>query len=450
MAIGILIIAIFLLVSILSIRLCREREGLYSTVFFFSIGAAIYFISLPVEMIIKNASEFPIDLSYDISIAVEQSVYYKISFMGIMAVVGFTFGHILSGFRSKSPDSINLLPDIAGNKGRNKLFEKAIFLFLIGTLLTLLLIFPSFLPSMHKSYSSAYDTKYHNPLPMFIYELFYIANAIFATALILKRRFFCSVVGALLFVVNFLLTINTYIKAPAVVAILGCGYCYFFLAKNKKAAMFSVLAGILIILFVLVPLFSASRHPVAGQTFVRPFELLANNFRVSFINTDAGGPMAVTVMAVNKESPLMLGETYVRGLSLFIPRFLWPNRPLDIAESFARNNMINWKPGQGLGFGPIAEGYINFGTYACFIEFFLFGLLWGTLWRVFIHITKFFNAPVHFDIIYRIIGFYIILQFLRGFIMGAFKPLLMLLIPFTMVLMGAYIFQKSYKVKDRV
>lgn len=399
-------------------------------------------------MIIRHGIKLPIDLQYSASTPTGQILFYKIAFIGVTAILSFTIGLILSGFKSKAPDSISQAEYVGKNRAAGNLFEKSTLLLSISSIVTLLVLFPNFLPAMKASYASAYDTKYHNPLPTFIYEIFYISNAILATLLVIKRKLVCFIVGALLFAGNFFLTFTTFIKAPAVVALLGCGYSYFFLMRNKKIAFSLMFVGIAAILFVLMPMVNIAKSPVARESFAKIFEYYVGNFRFTFMDTDASGPMEATLIAVSDDSHLLLGKTYIDGLSLFIPRILWKDRPLDIAESFARDHVVNWQPGQGMGFGPIAEAYVNFGLYFSFLEFIIFGLLWGVFWRVLQKATSIFNSPVQFDIIYRIVGFYVMVQFFRGFIMGTFKPVIMILFPIMISTFFIYFLQKHLAYKS--
>ena len=43
------------------------------------------------------------------------------------------------------------------------------------------------------------------------------------------------------------------------------------------------------------------------------------------------------------------GESILNGLIGWVPRALWPQRPLDLAEQFARLSVPDWKPGEGYG-----------------------------------------------------------------------------------------------------
>jgi hypothetical protein len=68
------------------------------------------------------------------------------------------------------------------------------------------------------------------------------------------------------------------------------------------------------------------------------------------------------------------GESIVNGLIGWVPRAVWPQRPLDVAEQFARVRIPDWKPGEGYGYSPFAEAMHQGGLAGIAAYFFLFGL----------------------------------------------------------------------------
>lgn len=85
-------------------------------------------------------------------------------------------------------------------------------------------------------------------------------------------------------------------------------------------------------------------------------------------------------------SDLRWGETYVTGLAMPIPRFIWPNKPESITYEFRDTYFPDWAQlGKivGTAFSSILEAYINFGTvgvaFVYFVVAFFIGLL--EVWR---------------------------------------------------------------------
>ncbi|NBX02483.1 MAG: O-antigen polysaccharide polymerase Wzy [Alphaproteobacteria bacterium] len=398
---------------------------------------------------LKFERPIAINNAFPNSTTASPSVYYKIYAMGVMAIIAFTIGYGLSGFKSHFPNQLNFKQLSKALSIRHKAFEISLFSLMIFLVLILAFFFSDFLTSIFKSYASMYNAKHGNPLPAFLYEVCYTLNAILAVFMIIRKKRLFFLIGSLMLAINIALGFLTFVKGPIVLAFLGMGYAYFFYIRNQKLAYLGVLLGVLFVVFIFLPLYTVLRHPVVGRDFDLARASFMENFQISFMNKEPVGPMGATIIAVREPLPLLLGSSYIDGLSLFIPRVLWQNRPLDIAESFARTHVPNWRPGEGMGFGAIAEAYINFGFYASFVEFLIFGFLWGWVWRCFQKATDFFSAPIYFDIIYRTVGFSIMMQFFRGFMMGAFKPLIMILVPISAALIGMQILLKMTRMSQR-
>ena len=68
------------------------------------------------------------------------------------------------------------------------------------------------------------------------------------------------------------------------------------------------------------------------------------------------------------------GESILNGLVGWVPRAVWPDRPLDLAEQFARVRIPDWRPGEGYGYSPFAEAMHQGGIAGVSAYFFLLGL----------------------------------------------------------------------------
>ncbi len=416
-------------VSAYAVKLTYRTEGLYSTSFFFAVGACLYFLAIPAEIILRGRNGYLISNVFDV--VAEPVVFYKIFIMGLIAIVSFTVGYRLSGFHSDAPDK---MPKGTNIPGCNAL-ELAMWLMWGGSVAIITLFYSEWFVGILRSYTDSYKLQHANPLPSFILATISLLNVILGVLLIMRWKIVPVFIGAAMLAGNVLLAVLIYKKGPAIASILGIGYVYFMLVKNKKIVLIPPFAGLCFFIFGAANVF----HGFFQVTDLTPSKLIPafmELFEVTVTTIDPAGPMGVTVLTVKEDAPLMWGQSYVEGLSLFVPRALWPDRPLDIAESFGKRMMPNWLPGQGMGFGPVAEAYMNFGVIGSFIPFLAFGWLWGRLWRAFQLLTKPYNAPLHFDVLYRIIGFYVMIQFFRGFMVGSFKQLLMVMVPFALALAG--------------
>ncbi|WP_018156637.1 O-antigen polymerase [Demetria terragena] len=79
-----------------------------------------------------------------------------------------------------------------------------------------------------------------------------------------------------------------------------------------------------------------------------------------FTSTEPSGPMFSLVNTLDKSGSASLdynyGSSFLTGLFQWVPRSVWPGRPTDLSEQFARDNMNDWRPGQGFGYSLPAEG----------------------------------------------------------------------------------------------
>lgn len=84
-------------------------------------------------------------------------------------------------------------------------------------------------------------------------------------------------------------------------------------------------------------------------------------------------------------SDLRLGETYLRSLTMPIPRFIWPDKPQAIIYEF-RDTYFHYLAQRGAiagtGYSSVLEAYINFGTFGVPIIYLLVALAMGYLERM--------------------------------------------------------------------
>lgn len=101
--------------------------------------------------------------------------------------------------------------------------------------------------------------------------------------------------------------------------------------------------------------------------------------RESIMNGDIGYSSLVldVINYVDKNKSFLFGQSYYRLLFIFIPRFLWPDKPLS-----SQRIVATWlEPGvEGLTLPPgiIGDTYINFGIFGIFLLV-IFGMLFAHL-----------------------------------------------------------------------
>ncbi len=128
----------------------------------------------------------------------------------------------------------------------------------------------------------------------------------------------------------------------------------FYVIIKKIAFRKLVLIGSL--LFLIMTIMSKNR---GGQN-QSEVNLYRNSFG-EFIH-----PYNTLIETSRKNIPLedyKLGSTYLYPFYAFIPRYIWPTKPLPIATQFSKN----MDAGFGLGFSPLTEAYMNWGIFSIII-----------------------------------------------------------------------------------
>jgi oligosaccharide repeat unit polymerase len=145
--------------------------------------------------------------------------------------------------------------------------------------------------------------------------------------------------------------------------------------------------------------------------------------------SDALGPFAVLITLISGAVSLPAHPIFLSPL-LWVPRGIWSDRPLDMAEGFAREFMIGWQPGMGMGYSPVAEGYQRYGMLGGPIVLFLTGLIFALLQAGFVR----FARPGLRLALYVTISGYIAFFLNRGPMSGVFTQSLQFWLPILTVL----------------
>ena len=74
-------------------------------------------------------------------------------------------------------------------------------------------------------------------------------------------------------------------------------------------------------------------------------------------------PMYTLRHYMNNPTELRFGLTYLGFITMLIPKFLWPDKPISLASEYVRTT----NAGIGYGFMPETEAFINFGIWGCVI-----------------------------------------------------------------------------------
>lgn len=208
------------------------------------------------------------------------------------------------------------------------------------------------------------------------------------------------------------------------------------LFKNKLyITIILILIAILIIL--LVPIFSVYRGGV--DIFNTDLKEI---YYFSFTKIDPTGPFLSIAQTIKNKALFNLDFTYIKELLVVIPKMLFPNRPMSLADQFAQEMMLNWSSGMGLGYSLMAEAINSFGYFGCIVHYFIIGLIWGMSWRF---IGNFINNTIYINIFYKIVGFNILIIMHRGGFIQIIKTLIHSFFPLFMALFFIYISNTIFK-----
>lgn len=439
---GLIMILIYVVVATLSIRWIARYEGHYSIAFIFSIIAFAYGAGIPIELIMTGEEHVQVT-SFFVLRGVSPDISWMIYILATLSVPFFCLGYILSGYSALKPEE----HDIA--RYHNSIADNIPYAVLGIVLASLIIIFWRYsdvFVQAASSYILSSELQYTNAVAFLLYYLVYVGIAILAAIIGATQKGWGSLLAVPLWLAGIYLAIYTHERAPLALTALSMAYVLFHKTRGSGWLVAVSSIGAMVLLFAVTPIFSMLRsgHYQANEILPQ----LIEGYGLSLRNLDPAGPIYSIVMYLKDTPALQLGSTYISELSIFIPRFIWPDRPADLAEAFAREYMADWTPGMGFGYSPYAEAILNFGPYFAFIHFLIFGFMWGMFWRG----TKFFfeiNNPaermngnirsIAFDALYRVAGFYLILMFFRGFFAAVFKELTMVLAPIFLFCVILYI-----------
>lgn len=93
--------------------------------------------------------------------------------------------------------------------------------------------------------------------------------------------------------------------------------------------------------------------------------------------SDPAGPFGSFVDVARGESGVEIypGESLLSAPFMWIPRSVWPARPVDVSVQYAQSHMEGWVPGQGLGFSLAADAWLNGSWFGVAAFGFVLGLL---------------------------------------------------------------------------
>ena len=344
-----------------------KTEGFVKVVFLFILFAFLYYLGLPIEMTLMGTSLGGYGFISD-------RVLIIITSMGVLSIAGFMLGFKISNYRFHDIKSFELV-------NSRFLFFSLLLLFVFSSVILFVLFKDSLLSSI-SSYAGNVSETYNNPIYAYLKEIFISSTAILILMMTLKRGWYL-LIAMLLSLTLIIFGIITSDKDPLLLSALAWGIYFFKFLSNHNLHKVITYLMLLIILVVLIPalslLFSLNR---GGNINVTEFknQIETNGIYKYF---DATGPLVSLVETLEEPNvDFEYGKTYFWGFVGWIPKSVWTNRPLDLAEKYSKEKIKNWQPGQGLGYSLLTEAYINFGVAGALIQYCLIGLLIGLIGRL--------------------------------------------------------------------
>ncbi|MCB0481437.1 MAG: O-antigen polysaccharide polymerase Wzy [Flavobacteriales bacterium] len=378
----------------------RLEKGLTSF-FVFGIFATIYYVSIPFEMLYTDKLFFIYEPNILLNVDVERRTLLIILAMAALSLLGFATGYMLSGFKTSVAEAY------ANTKRSGNLSMYGLVGFLGALIMISLVLFRDELRAI-SSYHGNVETKALNPAFNYIIYMIIVVYTILQSYLILSKRISFSLAAGMT-LISIAWSIYSSDKDPLLLGLLPMAI-YLNRIKQYRFARTQITIMLAIVVIIPIMLMAFSEFRSHGSVTFQNFQDDKGLFKL----TDARGGMHVAVSIIeNEETEMAFGKTYLESAVLWIPRKIWPDRPLDQAQKFAINHMKDWLPGQGLGYSPIAEAYQNFGLIGGFLHFLLFGFAWGVLWNT---IRRFFFREnlLMFNALYSIYGVYMLIIIHRG------------------------------------
>ena len=430
---GIFMVGLYVLVATICVRWLSKYEGHYNSAFIFSVVAFAYGAGIPIELILREEDSVAITSIFTLT-NITNDVNWIMYIMTMLSIPCFCMGYILSGFNALKPK----------NHEKAERHESLVENYLPFAMLALVLMsafliswkFSGVLAEANASYQASSELQYTNSVAFLLYYFVYVGIAVLAAALGVKQGAWGLLLSGLLWFSVVYLAFYSHERAPLALAALSMSYVFFHKMKGRGWLVAIAALGAMSLLFIVTPIFSMVRSGEFEAHELIP--QLINGYGMSLKNLDPAGPLYSIVMHIVDSPPLQLGSTYISQLGVLVPRALWPDRPVDLSEAFAREYMADWTPGLGFGYSPYAEAVLNFGSYFAPLHFLIFGLIWGLYWRCAKFFLEFNNTKerlngsvmsMSYDALYRVVGFYLILMFFRGTFIGVFKELTMTMVP---------------------
>lgn len=222
------------------------------------------------------------------------------------------------------------------------------------------------------------------------YNFLYVSVFLFGIFLVQskKNEFRTHKVKYILFLTPIFFVLLSYIflgqRGRVAIAIVGFLLAITWFVKQQKVKFKHIL--LILIVYIFMVLMVGVRGKIGYVVQTGNWDIIKNDitnseFWLSNINpgtTEFGCTFGnFNAYILNDFNKLRWGYSYISGLSIVIPRFIWPNKPQSVVYEFRDKFFFSESlRGRiaGTAYSSILEAYENFGTFGVFFVYSIYGI----------------------------------------------------------------------------
>lgn len=403
----------FVILAAVLIAAFARQEGYFSTLSFFAGGCFVYYVAIPVDLAARHLAHASNPTAFTVSITDAQMAWVVV--MAAVGLVAWAIGYRLSGFApwadaesgrmvgtNHIPLSLMALPAVA-------VVALVPFLYL-GHLLA----------GLENYTSQGTRVVYDNPLLAVLLAAIYVPLGVIGAIWMWRRRAALAAIALVALMAAASVLINRKEALATGLLVLSSPVTRWRLTVVQSAGLFvaAVILGLLA--------FNAYSLHRGGAEVTVQRDLFPSYGLVE--GSDAGGPFSSIEYVFGGHQPLLYGRSYLDVAILVVPKAIWPGRPMDLAQSYARATIPGWSPGRGTGFSLLAEAYLNFSSVGVALQFFLLGWGWGIFWKWLRRVLIAYSAAA-WQGLYATLGFLTLLTMHRATVATGLKTFAVMVVP---------------------
>lgn len=336
----------------------RTFDHVVSPVALFGLGLFLYVVAIPMEVTITGNKY----LTLRSVVTIPDEVISGIVPLAFVALIAFAVGYLLLVDRTPVAQQTFSRAEVVHAQRTLAFCAGLAVLVMIG-------LFGAQLIAT-RDYTTSYTERYESPLYAIGLALMQVLVAMFGFSVgrFGRHRFLGAAAVA-----GFLGLWGLYSNQKTPIVLAGLVALGYLMSRVRRPP--AVLVGLTILVMPAVLAVAA----ISFSTFRGGggFQLAG---RTGYLTTiEPAGPFVSIVDEMNvrgSSAPQSgFGESILNGLIGWLPRSIWPDRPLDVAEQFARIRVPDWMPGEGYGYSPFAEAIHQGGAAGIAAYFLLFGVL---------------------------------------------------------------------------